>query len=158
MKAADELPMSAAARHKVDHHEDLTGDVPGMIGEKEPDGARASTGLSANAPMREAEMTHTPAGQAETVPPPPRGALAHIPGDEGWPLVGHTLSILADPKGFVEQRVKRYGLVHRTRVFGETNVALLGPNANELMLLDPQKNFSSTFGWGRSSIVCFPAD
>ena len=60
-----------------------------------------------------------------------RGALAHIPGDEGWPLVGHTLSILADPKGFVERRIERYGPVYRTRVFGETNVTLLSPNAGD---------------------------
>ena len=33
-------------------------------------------------------------------------ALAHIPGDGGWPIVGHTLAILADPKGFVEQRAR----------------------------------------------------
>src|SRR5262245_28599465 len=102
--------------------------------------------------MREAQMADTLAGQADTVQPPPvqpppRGALAHIPGDQGWPLVGHTLNVLADPKGFVERRVARYGLVYRSRVFGETNVTLLGPNANELILLDPHKNFSSTFGW-----------
>jgi cytochrome P450 len=101
-------------------------------------------------------MTDIAAGRAETVQPPPRGALAHIPGDEGWPLVGHTLSILADPKGFVERRVERYGLVYRTRVFGETNVALLGPNANELILLDSQKNFSSTFGWATILDRLFP--
>jgi cytochrome P450 len=63
---------------------------------------------------------------------------------------------LADPKGFVERRVERYGLVYRTRVFGETNVALLGPNANELILLDPQKNFSSTFGWATILDRLFP--
>ena len=29
----------------------------------------------------------------------PSSALSHIPGDDGWPIVGHTLSLLADPKG-----------------------------------------------------------
>jgi cytochrome P450 len=75
-------------------------------------------------------------------------ALAHIPGDDGWPIVGDTLSILADPSGFVEKRAKRYGLVHRTRSFGATFVALLGPEANELVLLDNEKLFSSALGWG----------
>ena len=75
-------------------------------------------------------------------------ALAHIPGDDGWPLIGNTLSILADPKGFVEKCAKRYGLVHRSRAFGIANVALLGPEANELVLLDNDKVFSSALGWG----------
>ena len=30
--------------------------------------------------------------------PPRRNSLTHIPGDEGWPLIGKTLEVLADPK------------------------------------------------------------
>jgi cytochrome P450 len=77
----------------------------------------------------------------------PASALAHIPGDDGWPLIGHTLTLLADPKGFVERRAQRYGPVYRTRAFGQINVTLLGPEANELVLLDSQKLFSSALGW-----------
>lgn len=73
--------------------------------------------------------------------------LAHIPGQDGWPIIGDTLAILADPKAFVEECAQRYGLVHRTRGFGITNVTLLGPEANELVLLDNEKCFSSAFGW-----------
>ena len=80
-------------------------------------------------------------------PPTPGSALSHIPGDDGWPILGHTLPLLADPKGFVERRAQRYGLVHRSRAFGLSNVSLLGPEGNELILLDPQKIFSSNFGW-----------
>ena len=83
-------------------------------------------------------------------------ALAHIPGDSGWPIVGHTIAILADPKGFVERRAQRYGPVNRSRVFGRPNVALLGPEANELVLLDPQKLFSSALGWGFILDLLFP--
>ena len=32
---------------------------------------------------------------------PKRQALAHIPGDEGWPVIGRTFSVLADPRGEV---------------------------------------------------------
>ena len=82
-------------------------------------------------------------------PNPARGsALNHIPGDDGWPIIGHTLSALADPKGFVERRAQRYGSVYRSRAFGRTNVSLLGPEGNELVLLDTQKIFSSALGWG----------
>jgi cytochrome P450 len=87
---------------------------------------------------------------------PPGVALAHIPGDDGWPIVGDTLAILADPKGFVERRARRYGPVNRSRVFGRLNVTLLGPEANELVLLDPQKLFSSALGWGFILDLLFP--
>ena len=35
---------------------------------------------------------------------PKRNSLTHIPGDEGWPLIGKTLEVLADPKGQVERQ------------------------------------------------------
>ena len=79
--------------------------------------------------------------------PPPRKALAHIPGEEGWPLVGRTLHILADPKGEVERMAAKYGPIYRSRVLGETSITVLGPEANELVLFDQTKLFSSTHGW-----------
>lgn len=77
----------------------------------------------------------------------PRSALAHIPGEEGWPLVGRTLHLLADPQGEVERMAAKYGPVYRSRAFGETSVTMLGPEANELVLFDQTKLFSSTHGW-----------
>ncbi len=88
-----------------------------------------------------------PRGSAYDRKPAPASALTHIPGDDGWPIVGHTLVLLADPKGFVERRAQRYGQIYRSRAFGQTNVSLLGPEANELVLLDGQKLFSSALGW-----------
>ena len=89
-----------------------------------------------------------PRTSTHTLPRITSAALTHIPGNDGWPFIGNTLSILADPKGFVEKCAKRYGLVHRSRAFGIANVALLGPEANELVLLDNEKIFSSALGWG----------
>ena len=40
---------------------------------------------------------------ANILTPAKRTSLTHIPGDEGWPIVGRTLAILADPKGEVER-------------------------------------------------------
>lgn len=93
---------------------------------------------------------------AASAPRPKRGALAHIPGDEGWPVVGRTLDLLADPKGVVERMAERFGPVYRSRVFGEPTVTLLGPEANEFFLLDPQKTFSSREGWGHILDRLFP--
>ncbi len=77
----------------------------------------------------------------------PRHALGHIPGEDGWPVVGRTFEVLADPKGFVEQMGRRYGPVYRTRALGDTNIGLLGPEANEFVLRDPDRIFSSALGW-----------
>ncbi|CAN5189350.1 cytochrome P450 [soil metagenome] len=76
-----------------------------------------------------------------------RAKLAHIPGDEGWPLIGRTLNVLADPRAEVDMMARKFGLIYRTRLLGETSVSLLGPEANEFMLLDQTKLFSSTNGW-----------
>lgn len=101
--------------------------------------------------------TAPPQGTARgTVRPVSRHALSHIPGDEGWPVVGSTLEALADPKGFFEQRAARYGCVLRANVLGEVGVSLLGPEANELVLLDPERVFSSQLGWDRFLGLVFP--
>ena len=89
------------------------------------------------------------------VPPNPR-ALRHIPGDEGWPFIGNTLNVLADPKGWIEKAAAKYGPVYRTNLFGETSITLLGPEANELVLFDQQRLFSSTHGWDPILGLLFP--
>src|SRR5882762_3353909 len=88
--------------------------------------------------------------------PPKRNSLTHIPGDEGWPIIGKTLDALADPKGHVERMHAKYGPVYRTHLFGETSVSLLGPEANELVLFDQAKLFSSTLGWNQILGLLFP--
>src|SRR3984885_6776740 len=88
--------------------------------------------------------------------PPKRTPLTPIPGEEGWPIIGRTLAILADPKGEVERMAAKHGLVYRSRVLGETSVTVLGPEANELVLFDQSRLFSSTYGWGTILGRLFP--
>jgi cytochrome P450 len=88
--------------------------------------------------------------------PPKRNTLTHIPGDEGWPIIGKTLDVLADPKGQIARSAAKYGLVYRSHIFGETSLVLLGPEANELVLFDQAKQFSSALGWGRILGLLFP--
>jgi cytochrome P450 len=100
-----------------------------------------------------------PAGGPHThvkVVPPPRRALAHIPGSSGLPLIGSTLQVLADPKGYYEALAARHGLVMRVNILGETAVQLLGPEANELVLFDQLRLFSAQLGWGRFLDRVFP--
>jgi cytochrome P450 len=89
----------------------------------------------------------TAVSPANILMPAKRTSLMHIPGDEGWPIIGRTLAILADPKGEVERMAAKHGLVYRSRVLGETSITLLGPEANELVLFDQSRLFSSTHGW-----------
>jgi cytochrome P450 len=99
---------------------------------------------------------HSAASPAISFNPPKRNSLTHIPGDEGWPIIGKTLEVLADPKGQVERAAAKYGLLYRSNIFGETSLALLGPEANELVLFDQAKLFSSSLGWGRILDLLFP--
>jgi cytochrome P450 len=87
---------------------------------------------------------------------PRRNELTHIPGDEGWPIIGKTFQVLADPKGHIERNAATYGLVYRTHFFGETNIVLLGPEGNELVLFDQHKMFSSMHGWDKVLGLLFP--
>jgi cytochrome P450 len=87
---------------------------------------------------------------------PKRNSLTHIPGDEGWPFIGQTLQVLADPKGHIERHAAKYGMVYRSHLFGETSIVLLGPEANELVMFDQAKQFSSSLGWGRILGLLFP--
>jgi hypothetical protein len=81
-------------------------------------------------------------------PKPRRHPLAHLPGEDGWPMVGNTFVALKDPVGHAEAMHRKYGPVYRDRLFGVRSVAMLGPEANELVLFDRDRNFSSSDGWG----------
>jgi cytochrome P450 len=82
--------------------------------------------------------------------------LEHIPGEDGWPILGNTLKVLKDPVGAAQRMHAKYGPVFRSRVFGFYSVAMLGPEANELLLFDREKNFSSSGGWGPILDQVFP--
>ena len=79
-----------------------------------------------------------------------------VPGTDGWPLVGTTLTQLADPPGFTKRMVETYGPIYRSNSFGGRFVALVGPEANELVLFDKDKIFSSEQGWGPTLNQLFP--
>ncbi|MEM8799944.1 MAG: cytochrome P450 [Pseudomonadota bacterium] len=86
----------------------------------------------------------------------PHGALSHIPGERGLPVVGTTLRILKDPVGYTQRMFDQYGPVYRSRTFGIDQISLLGPEANELVLFDKNKIFSSTYGWSHVLDKLFP--
>lgn len=82
--------------------------------------------------------------------------LSHIPGEDGWPVIGTTLRMLRDPIGYGRHMVETYGPVFRSNAFGGQNISLVGADANELMLFDRDKLFSSEQGWGPLLNLLFP--
>ena len=86
----------------------------------------------------------------------PEEALDHIQGEKGWPLVGHTFNQLADPHAFARRMYETYGPVYKVHTMGGWHVALIGAEANELMLFDRAKIFSSDQGWSPVLHRLFP--
>ena len=88
--------------------------------------------------------------------PPSKAALAHIPGEDGLPILGTTLRVIKDPINFSRQMVEKYGSVYRTYNFGKDNVMLLGADATELVMFNKDKIFSNEQGWGPVLNNLFP--
>jgi cytochrome P450 len=82
--------------------------------------------------------------------------LSHIPGENGPPIIGTTFRVLRDPPGYGAHMVKTYGKVFRTNAFGNPTISMVGADANELMLFDRDKLFSSEQGWGPVLNLLFP--
>lgn len=70
-----------------------------------------------------------------------------IPGEQGLPVVGHSIDFLYRPVETALRLEKEYGPVFRITVFGMTAVVMVGAQANELVLLDRDKAFSNAKGW-----------
>ena len=86
----------------------------------------------------------------------PADSLDHIPGEDGWPILGTTLQVLADPSGYGHRMREKYGNVWRSRSFGNRQISLVGADANERVLFDREKIFSSEQGWGPVLDLLFP--
>ena len=86
---------------------------------------------------------------SDALPLRENGSLDHLPGDYGWPLIGHTIAMLRNPRRMQRELHQRFGNVFRTSVLFQRSVVLLGPEANELVMMDKDKNFSSRMGWHR---------
>ena len=74
--------------------------------------------------------------------------LAHLPGPERPGLrVLNTIKLLADPLAMAARNYAAFGPVYRSNNFNGWSVMLIGPEANELVMFDRDKIFSSELGW-----------
>ncbi|WP_353217306.1 cytochrome P450 [Sandarakinorhabdus sp.] len=94
---------------------------------------------------------------AADLPEPGYGDLAHIPGmvKVRMPL-WRTLKFLANPLGASRDLVAAHGRIFRRQDIGRWGVSLIGPEANEIVLFDRDKNFSSDLGWTPILELLFP--
>ena len=91
------------------------------------------------------------------LPEPTFRDLAHLPGMEPvrFKLL-RTLKFLANPLGKSRELVAQYGNIFRRQDLGGWGVSLIGPEANEMVLFNKDKVFSSDLGWTPILHLLFP--
>lgn len=80
------------------------------------------------------------------------------PGTLGLPFVGETLQLISayksdNPEPFMDQRVKRYGPIFTTHVFGEPTVFSADPETNRFILLNEGKLFECSYPGSISNLL-----
>lgn len=76
-----------------------------------------------------------------------RRLRAALPGDEGLPVMGHTIAFITDPVGIGQRLYQKLGPVFWTPVLGMNFVQMVGPDANQCVLRDEKQAFSNSQGW-----------
>ncbi len=104
-----------------------------------------------NAPQTQTDFT--PA----TLPEPGFADFAHLPGmDPVRFRMLRTIRFLRDPLGRSTELVEKHGRIFRRQDFGGWGVTMVGPEANELVLFDRDRVFSSELGWNPILGQLFP--
>ena len=89
--------------------------------------------------------------------PPKRNSLTHIPGDEGWPLIGKTLEVLADPKGQVERQSQRNTAWSIAAICSARPASCCsGPRPTSSCCSTRPSCSPRRYGWGRILGLLFP--
>ncbi|MFK7732700.1 MAG: cytochrome P450 [Pseudomonadales bacterium] len=82
--------------------------------------------------------------------------LSAFPGRNGWPIVGDGLIFLRDTLGYMQRMHEQYGPVFRSKMGPFQTLNLIGPEAQKLVLLDTNNNFSTEKGYATSLGEFFP--
>lgn len=76
-----------------------------------------------------------------------RPDIRHLPGDWGWPWLGHVPAFLRDVHGLMNRQYARYGNVFIFHGPLNSGVMMLGPEANELLFKNENNQFSNFLAW-----------
>nr|XP_043614954.1 cytochrome P450 90A1-like [Erigeron canadensis] len=80
------------------------------------------------------------------------------PGNVGLPFIGETLQLISayktqNPEPFIDSRVKKYGTVFTTHVFGERTIFSADPEINRFILQNEGRLFESSYPGSISNLV-----
>lgn len=79
---------------------------------------------------------------------PDNRRLDHIPGDDGWPVLGRTVAVVRDLQAVCDEHLRRYGPVSRMRLMGQPGLLVTGAELYQRIHLDREDNFSCEMGYG----------
>ncbi|REJ73054.1 MAG: cytochrome P450 [Acidobacteria bacterium] len=106
-----------------------------------PSAADESRAVAASTPFLDQ------ANRLSAVPNPALRGNDSVPGDDGRPVVGHTLDFVRDARALVHGMAAEHGPNFRLRMFGHPVFVVGHPDAVRTVLMDAEKNFSSRLGW-----------
>ncbi|KAG6670247.1 hypothetical protein I3843_01G289100 [Carya illinoinensis] len=80
------------------------------------------------------------------------------PGNLGLPFIGETLQLISaykteNPEPFIDERVKRFGPIFTTHVFGEPTVFSADPETNRFILMNEGKLFDCSYPASISNLL-----
>ena len=85
---------------------------------------------------------------SDRLPRRPNQQLGHLPGSKGHWLTGNIKQLLPNIGPFVREQQVQHGSCFTVGLFRNTRVLMMvGPRANEQILLDKQGIFSNRWGW-----------
>lgn len=70
-----------------------------------------------------------------------------LPGNVVVPFLGDTLKIVGNPTEYAQKRYESFGSVSKMVIFGQRSVLLLGPEANETVMKNKERVFSSVLAY-----------
>ena len=85
--------------------------------------------------------------QVSSFPAQKVSELKTIPGEPGFPVVGHTFTVMRNPLRFMRQWYDKYGEISWTNAFGIRLVYMTGPDANQFVFQNRNDIFSNNQGW-----------
>ena len=87
---------------------------------------------------------------------PDSRALAHIPGCDGWPVLGETVAVVRDLHAVAARHVRDYGPVSRIRLLGQGGLMVTGAELYQRLFQDTEPVFPAAKGYDTQLGAFYP--